>query len=270
VRSDLEPADLAAPRGGTRENGILVLGKVRSVLETLADAGKAGPSEVAVRIGINKSTAFRLLNSLERIGLLDRDGAGSYTLGLWLMELGSLVETRLDLRKIAEPELELLRRDTGLTVFLIVRHAHQATCIDRIAGSDVDVMRLRLGGTLPLHCGAGGRVLLASLSGTELDSYFRHAPFDRLTPHTLSSKDELLADIELTRERGYALSMEDVTIGVAALGVPVFDSSKKVVAAISVSGLRHEFEDERLGVLVARTCASAARVSTALGARPGS
>jgi DNA-binding IclR family transcriptional regulator len=254
----------------TRLNDILVIRKVHAVLEALGDLGQAGPSEIALRIGSNKSTAFRLVNSMERVGLLDRNAGGGYSLGLWLMELGSLVESRLDLRRIADRELRLLAQDLGLTVFLFVRHTDQGTCIDRIAGEEVDVLATRLGGTLPLHCGGGPRVLLASLRLEELDSYLAHAPFPQLTPHTLTSKDEILADVELTRERGYALSMEDVTIGVAALGVPVLDVSNEVVAAISVSGLRHHFEDEQSGLLLEllRTCA--ARVSAALGARQGS
>ena len=95
------------------------------------------------------------------------------------------------------------------------------------------------------------------------------APFRPLTPHTLTSSRKLRADVEVTRGRRYVLSMEDVTVGVAAIGVPVFDASGGVAAAISVAGLRHEFEGDHERALANRLQASAARVSAALGAPPG-
>src|SRR5664279_3542519 len=160
----------AAPRVRDRRDGILVLGKVQAILEAFAgDLSSAGPSEIAARIGANKSTTFRVLGSMERAGLLDRRPDGTFGLGLWLMELGSLVQSRLDLRRAAGASLEELGRATGQTVFLSVLHGHQATCIDRLAGSNVDVLALRLGGTLPLYCGAGPRVLLASLADAEVE-----------------------------------------------------------------------------------------------------
>jgi len=95
-----------------RKNGILVLGKVKAILDALGDVGQAGPSEIAARIGANKSTTFRLMDSMESNGLLDRTRSGSYALGLRLMELGAIVESRLDLRNVAEHDLGEL--DFGL------------------------------------------------------------------------------------------------------------------------------------------------------------
>lgn len=259
------PVDRAEP-ARTRPDGILVLGKVKAILDAFAEVGQAGASETAIRIGANKSTTFRLLNSMARIGLLDRRPNGTYALGLWLMELGSLAQSRLDVRRIAEQELLGLNRAIGLTVYLTLRHGEQATCIDRIAGEHVDVLALRLGGTLPLYAGAGPRVLLAALSEPELAAFLGRSPFPALTPHTLTSSSKLRADVEMTRERGYVLSMEDVTVGVAAIGVPVFDAAGQVVAAISAAGLRHEFEGDRAEAIAGRLRASAARVSANLGA----
>jgi DNA-binding IclR family transcriptional regulator len=182
------------------------------------------------------------------------------------MELGTLVEGRLDLRRIADAELVRLQGDLALTSFLTVRHRFQATCIDRISGTNVDVMALRLGGILPLHAGAGPRVLLTSLRDPELSAYLERAPFQPMTPNTLIGAKQLRADVEQTRRRGYVLSMEDVTIGVAALGVPVYDASGEVAAAISVAGLRHEFEGEREVLIARRLLEAAAAVSAALGA----
>lgn len=261
--------DSRGPQARPVREGILVLAKVNAVLDVLADLGQAGPSEIASRIGANKSTTFRIVNSMERIGLLDRAPNGTYALGLRLMELGTLVEGRLDLRRIADPELVRLQGDLALTAFLTVRHNFQATCIDRISGRNVDIMALRLGGILPLHAGAGPRVLLAGMPEPERSAYLEHEPFQPMTPSTLIWAHQLLADVGETRRRGYVLSMEDVTIGVAALGVPVFDASGQIAAAISVAGLRHEFEGERELLIAERLREAAAAVSAALGAPSG-
>lgn len=250
-----------------RRDGILVLAKVQAILEAFAgDIASAGPSEVASRIGANKSTTFRVLGSMERAGLLDRRPDGTYGLGLWLMELGSIVQGRLELRRLAGPTLDELGRAMGQTVFLSVLHGHQATCIDRLAGSNVDVLALRLGGTLPLYCGASPRVLLAALPDPELDKYLEGTPFPALTPATLTSREQLRTDVLRTREQGYVLSMEDVTIGVAALGAPVLDASGATIAAISVAGLKHDFvgnAEKRVAELVVEAARS---ISRSLGA----
>lgn len=249
-----------------RPGGILVLGKVKDILDAFLDVERAGPSEIATRIGGNKSTTFRLMDAMERMGLLDRDPNGSYSLGLWLLELGAIVQSRFDLGRVANPELRLLQQDIGLTVNLLIRHGYQATCIDRVAGRNVDVLTLNLGGSLPLYVGAGPRILLASLTDEEVDRYLEDAPFMPLTRHSIISADQLRADVQLIREREYATSMEDISIGVAALGVPVFDASGRVVAAIAAAGLRHEFEDDRHSVLLEKLWAVAAHVSAKLGA----
>ncbi|HEY7969634.1 MAG TPA: IclR family transcriptional regulator [Candidatus Limnocylindrales bacterium] len=256
-----------SPPARDRRDGILVLGKVQAILEAFAgDMASAGPSEVAARIGANKSTTFRVLGSMERAGLLDRRPDGTFGLGLWLMELGSLVQSRLDLRRAAGPSLEELGRATGQTVFLSVLHGHQATCIDRLAGSNVDVLALRLGGTLPLYCGAGPRVLLAALPDAEVERYLEAAPFPALTPATLTSAAELRADVARTRESGYVVSMEDVTVGVGALGAPIRDAAGGAIAAISVAGLKHEFTGAAEARAMALVIAAARSVSSSLGA----
>jgi DNA-binding IclR family transcriptional regulator len=256
-----------SPPARDRRDGILVLAKVQAILEAFAgDMTSAGPSEVAARIGANKSTTFRVLGSMERAGLLDRRPDGTFGLGLWLMELGSLVQSRLDLRRAAGPSLEKLGRATGQTVFLSVLHGHQATCIDRLAGSNVDVMALRLGGTLPLYCGAGPRVLLAALPDAEVERYLEAAPFPALTPATLTSAAELRADVTRTREAGYVISMEDVTVGVAALGAPIRDAAGEAIAAISVAGLKHEFTGMAEARAESLVIEAARSVSSSLGA----
>jgi DNA-binding IclR family transcriptional regulator len=142
-----------------------------------------------------------------------------------------------------------------------------ATCIDRLAGSHVDVLALRLGGMLPLHCGAGPRVLLAGMPDAEFERFLEGAPFAALTTHTLTAAEDLRQDVAMTRTQGYTLSLEDVTLGVAAIGAPVIDARGSVVAAVSVAGLRHDYEGERRAGMAAAVVEAAAHVSRAIGGK---
>jgi DNA-binding IclR family transcriptional regulator len=181
------------------------------------------------------------------------------------MELGALVSERLDLRRLAEPALRRLRDEVGQTVFLTVRYDVVATCIDRLPGSHLEVMVLRLGGSLPLYCGAAPRVLLAGMDRADLDRYLTGAPFERRTPYTLIAASALREDVARSRSQGYTLSLEDATLGVAALGAPVFDRHGNVVAAISIAGLRPEYDEVHLPGLIERVRQAADATSAALG-----
>lgn len=257
-----------APRGQPPldRRGILVLAKVGAILQAFSgDLERAGPSELAARVGLNKSTTFRILSSLEDTGLLDRAPDGTYALGIWLIELGALVGERLDIRKIAEPLMRDLREATSQTVFLTTRYHHDAVCVERLPGSHVEVMALRLGGHLPLYCGAGPRVLMSALSDNELETYLAETQFVARTPHTLIDASALREDVELTRRQGYVLSMEDVTLDMGALGAPIRDRDGRVVAALSIADLRHTYEGEALPRLISLVSAAASRSSQALG-----
>lgn len=255
-------AEKATTRAG--RNPVLVLEKVNLILTYLADVYEAGPSEVAESVGLNKSTAFRLLSSLTHIGLVDRDAdTGMYRLGLRLMSLGSLVERRLDLRSVVLPHLQQLAVDTGQTAFLCVKQGFGATCLARVPGAHVEVLDLHPGESLPLHMGATGRVILASLPDEEIEHYLRTARLERRTENTLYRPEDVRRDIRQTREQGYAFSDEDVTLGIAAIGAPLLKKGS-VVGAISVSGLATAFKGERLQSIREHLLETCYKISTEL------
>ena len=104
-----------------------------------------------------------------------------------------------------------------------------------------DSLILRPGRVLPLHAGAAGRVALAYFEDADVERYLAGAPFPAYNENTLVSVEQLREDIRLTRERGYALSDEDVTLGVGAVGVPIVDNeSGRVIASLSAGGFVDE------------------------------
>lgn len=242
---------------------VLVVDKVAAILRAFVDhPGELRLTELSRSTGLPTSSAHRLAASLEAADLLERDrSTGAYRLGRLVLELASVAGRYSSLTQDALPVLQELLRSTGHTVYVCLPRDGEAVCIQRLAGSHVDVLALPLGGSMPLYCGAASRVLLSALSPEELDEYLEQAPFPAWTPCTLTTAEELRADAARTREQGYAFSDNDVTVGVCALGVPIRDRDGAVVAALSIADLTVMFSAERRPALVEMLTDAARRIS---------
>lgn len=223
----------------SQDGSLLLVRKVSQLLDHLA-LGESSAAEIAEAIGEPRSSVYRLLSSLQTEGLVEPGSRrGRYRLGFKLLALGSAVVARFDERQVALPAMERLHEVTGETVFLCVPRRDEAVCIERLAGKRVQSLALRLGGSLPLHAGAAPRALLAFRPEEEWEAYIeRNTPLVRFTPSTPDTPTALRKLLRETRAQGYALSDQDVTVGVAAVGVPVFDYRGEVRAALSFSGVR--------------------------------
>ena len=155
------------------------------------------------------------------------------------------------------------------TVYLVIRRHHEAVCIDRVEGLHIRSMALQLGGSLPLHMGAGPRVLLAFQPREYWDEYFAGVTLEARTPRTPTTKAGIVALLEEARHLGYAISDEDVTVGITSIGAPIFDHKGQVQAALSVGGMRSAVlgngSGERAVKLVTE---GAAEVSRRMGYQP--
>lgn len=218
------------------------LGLVRKsveLLDQLAQDGEMSVAQLAECTGEPRSSIYRLLASLQALDMVEAGSRrGTFRLGFHLMRLGSAVVARFDERRFALPVMEHIHERLGETVFFCVRRELEAVCIERIDGRRVQTLALRLGGSLPLHVGAAPRAIMAFEDRAFWDEYFAQAKLERLTKSTPTSRKRVIELLEETRESGVAVSDEDVTVGVAAIGVPVFDYSGAVRGALSVSGVR--------------------------------
>jgi DNA-binding IclR family transcriptional regulator len=221
-----------------RENPIRALAKAVHLLEHLAEEREATPRRLAELLEEPRTTTYRLLRSLEALDLVEPGSQpGSYRLGWKLMRLGAAVVERLDERQAALPVMEHVHERVGETVFLLVRRGWDAVCIERLEGLRVQSLALRLGGSLPLHAGAGPRALLAWEPREVWEEYAASGWLEALTERTPATRAELFRELEATRKQGYAVSDEDVTPGIASLGAPIFDYTGNVRAALSIGGL---------------------------------
>jgi DNA-binding IclR family transcriptional regulator len=218
---------------------IKVLAKAARLLEVLAEFPDSTPASLAQRLGEPRPTVYRLIQDLALLGYIEEGPRpGTYRLGLELFRLGSLVGLRFDVRERAAPVMNTIHAELEETVYLVVRRHHEAVCIDRIEGVHIRSMALQLGGALPLHLGAGPRVLLAFEPREYWDEYFAEAKLEPRTPRTPTTRAGIVALLEEARHLGYTISDEDVTVGITSVGAPIFDHSGRAQAAISVGGMR--------------------------------
>jgi len=249
-----------------RDNPIRALAKAVHLLEQLAEEREATPRRLAELLDEPRTTTYRLLRSLEALDLVEPGARpGAYRLGWKLMRLGAAVVERLDERQAALPVMEHVHERIGETVFLLVRRGWDAVCIERLEGLRVQSIALRLGGSLPLHVGAGPRALLAWEPREVWEEYLRSGQLTALTDRTPTTRTALVRELEATLAQGYAVSDEDVTPGIASLGAPIFDYTGGVRAALSIGGLKSLLLGDDRATFAKLVVDGAREISAALG-----
>ncbi|MEU6141750.1 IclR family transcriptional regulator [Streptomyces sp. NPDC047081] len=216
-------------------------------------------AELALRTGLPKPTAHRLVGELVRLGLVERTAEGGYRIGLGLFVLGQSAPTVRELRDAALPYLGDLYEATQENVHLAVPDGTDTLFLEKVTGRRATPIVSRTGGRLPAHCTATGKVFLAE------DPSPPRRTLPRLTPRTLVLPGQLARDLALTRARGYGVNLEEAEVGVSAVAAPIYaqDHGPRPIAAISVTGGTRRLDVDRVG---ARVCAAARALTRKLSA----
>jgi DNA-binding IclR family transcriptional regulator len=253
----------------TDRPGLDMINKADGIISVLDTHGELTAVQVAELVDEPVSSTYRLLTALSRIGWVDRGSKrGLFRLGLFFMNIGGLVEDRLDIRECARPAMQELIATTGHTTYLCVRREDRAVCIERLNGREIRSLAMRLGDSLPMYTGAAPRALLAFLPQSEQAALVDHYVAPDSPWANAPSREEIESMIEATRARGYSVSDEDVTPGVASIGAPVFNHRGELEGSISISNIREPIMSES-GRMAAAVIEAARRVSGALGYEPG-
>ena len=240
-----------------------------NILDVLARGGWRTGAEIARELNVHRSTALRLLGTLERHALVERDGKNAkYRLGRRLPQLASVVTGETDLRSTARPVCEQLAAAVGETVTLDVLAGDAIVPIEQATGSTSVVSVNWLGRRTPAHCTASGKVILA-FGPPAIRERLLARPLERSTVHTITDPSELEAQLDAAREAGLARTYEELEVGLDAIAAPVYDSGGEVVAALDVSGPSHRIRAEGRLELARLTLDAAADLSRRLGFRAG-
>jgi IclR family acetate operon transcriptional repressor len=232
-----------------------------ALLDALAESDSGlGVNELARRIGVNASTASRLLGTLQDAGLVDRTGAGPYRLGLRLVALSDRVLAQFDVRERARPLLARLVVETGETATLSVPGGGQAITVDFVPAPSSVVSMAQLGRPSVPHATAAGKVMLAFAGGA--DSALDLA---RYTERTIVDPAALAEELAAVRERGYAEAVGEREPDLGALAAPVFGRGGELAAILGIQGPASRLPAATRRGLREPLLAAAAELSRALG-----
>src|SRR6202171_3367378 len=215
-----------------RDPGVRSVERAIAILDVLAQGGWRTGAEIARELKVHRSPALRLLGTLERHALVERDPRNAkYRLGQRLAQLASVVTGESDLRSLARPVCEALAGALGETVTLDVLVGDEIVPIEQATASTSVVGVNWLGRRAPVHCTASGKVILAFGPAANRERLLGR-PLDRSTAHTITARAELEAQLGDALKDGFARTYEELEVGLDALAAPVFGSSAEVVAAV--------------------------------------
>jgi DNA-binding IclR family transcriptional regulator len=236
-----------------------------ALLDVLADSDRGlGVNELARRIGVNASTASRLLSTLQDGGLVQRSDGGPYRLGLKLVALSDRVLARLDVRERARPLLARLVAETGETATLSLPGGDEAITVDFVPSPSSVVSMARIGRPSVPHATAVGKVMLA-FAGAGPGATSR-AALTGFTERTITDPDALAAELERVRERGYAEAVGEREPDLGALAAPAFGRGGALAAILGIQGPASRLPAATRKALRAPLVAAAAELGRALGA----
>jgi len=252
---------LPAPSGG----GVQSVDRALTVLSHLAKDGELGITELAGRLGVHKSTAFRLVATLEAHDLVEQNSErGRYRLGIGVVRLAGAAALRLDLVQESRPICTELAAAVGETVNVVVLSGHHAFYVDQVSGPSALQLHYWVGRRIPLHATSNGKVLLAH-APDELRREVLGGPLERLTEHTLVDPAVLTAELDEVLRLGYAVAVDELETGLTAVAAPVTGSHGEVIASVSASGPTFRLGADRLPLVIEQVRAAAGRISGRLG-----
>lgn len=240
--------------------------KVLRLIEKLAEAEQpVGVTALATELGYTKSNAYRLLNTLSKLGYVKRhDAAGHYELTPKLWRVGVSVISRMDLSRVALPHMRALEQTTEESVNLSIFDEGNVVYVAAVQGSNPVRAFIRVGDRRPSYCTATGKVLLAYQPEELISKYV--GKLKRYTASTITSLDKLKAELVTARNRGYAVTAGEWRESVGGVAAPIRNGTGEVVGAVGLMSPLERLRDaasRQQAVKAIVTCAS--RISADLG-----
>jgi DNA-binding IclR family transcriptional regulator len=242
------------------ETSLTVQKALRVIREFSIDGPILGVSEIARRLDIPKSTASRLIAALCGDRYLQKTPAGTYALGLKFVDYAGVAVASNAVRGIARSEMFDLRQSLGWSTHLSVFDRANAVIVhlERLRAGELERFPLSPSERVPLHATSSGKAHLAFSDAAAIER-FTMQKLERFTPATFVTPQRLKSELHAVRTMGYALGCDEFISGVSSVAAPIFDVEGNVVAALSVTGLSHQFNErfrrraiERLGRAVHR------------------
>lgn len=233
------------------------------LLRVLVEQGSLSLEQAIKITDTAKSTAFRLLETLQGAGLVERTPIGGYVLGPEALRWAFLLIGRLDGPAVASEDLQSLCLDTKETVGFAMMTS-KTIILAEIFESPAPFRMAEVPGTVVCpHASAVGKAILAHIPQLEREAFLGEEPYQQITPNSLTTLSEFDLGLEKVYKEGYAIEIEESILGVACVAAPVFRLGN-IFGGISIAGPRIRMTDERLAQLGAKVAETAKHVSQRL------
>ncbi|MEW6082562.1 MAG: IclR family transcriptional regulator [Bacillota bacterium] len=241
-----------------------------SLMTPTLDEKEWSASELARRANLPTATAHRILTNLAKYRLVAQSPESKkFRLGTALIEYGFAVWESLSLRDLARPIMNDLVKETGETVYLIIRDDKYGLLIDKIDSPHSVRFIEPIGVRVPLNVGAGRRTLLAFLPQEISDRIIDDLDFERFTENTICTPEKLREAITKIRVEGYGIGFSELTKDSASIAAPVLSQGGTVIATLALAGPSSRFTSDMIPHFVAAVKKAAAAISEHLGGSPG-
>ncbi|MBS4205450.1 IclR family transcriptional regulator [Lederbergia citrea] len=214
-------------------------------------------TDIHEQLGIPKTSVFMMMSTLEAMEYVEKVDDSRYRVTMKLYNIGIETKSKYDIRRIARPYMEKLAQKLRFTVHLAILSNGRAVYIEKVNGPTFVQFDTKVGQSMHIHSSAVGKVLAAYLDEETVDEILENNPMVRATENTITSPELFKQFLANVRETGYAVEDEEGEIGVRCLGAPIFNDNGKVIAALSVTGVRndlHSIHFQEIGNVLKEEC----------------
>jgi DNA-binding IclR family transcriptional regulator len=230
-------------------------------------------AQLAKMAGLPRASVFRMLQTLEQAGYLDRVGEPgthpSYRLGVAVLRLGFEFLSSMELTEQGRPVLESLSDACGHSSHIVVRDGRDVVVVAKALGRLATFHAIAVGARLPAHATVLGRVLMGGSTLAEIEQLYAHNTMKVYTPATPSTPKALKALIDEAADAGYAVSQGGFESGISTVAAPVFNEDKQICAAVSVTVLSARIPEDKLPLLITQVRESAHTLTWRMQHTPG-
>lgn len=223
-------------------------------------------SDLARQLHLDRSTTYRILLSLEKCGLVEKERkTGEFSLGIAAFEIGNTYLRKTDLIRVSKPIMMDLALKVQETVHLAVLSGTEIVYVDKVDSPRAVGMMSKIGQRAPVHCTALGKVLLAFQTEDELSRIIGEIRLKSFTRNTITSKSKLMEELREVGKQGYALDRREHEEGIECIGAPIRDHLGDIIAALSISGPQQKLNTPLEKRFVKEVKNAASLISSKLG-----
>lgn len=239
---------------------------VLAILENLADKGEMGVTEIAKTVNIHKSTVYRFINALMKAGYVYQNQENEkYSLTFRILEIGSKVMKKYDVKDIADPIMQELSEKTKETIHLGVLEHYDVIHIAKIDSTQYLRIHTWVGQRFPAYACGLGKVLLSFGPVERVNALLESGPLQKYTDTTITDPLQLLQELDEIRKNGYAFDRQELVPGICCIAAPIYDHTGSVKTAMSITMPSLRFKEARIPYLRDLILESARNVSLNLG-----